>query len=448
MEPQSRPYDRIEQVETAPLNLLLAEVQPTILVCDIEGGELGLFDDADLTGVRAVIIELHPKVYGADGTVAVETVLAGKGLFKVPGFEQSAVQYFLRDASDIGRTTPEPRRFRRQLPARSEVAPSVMVTSCMKDEAPFLLEWVAWNRAIGVKDILVFSNDCSDGTDLMLDQLDRMGILRHLPNPAALSGSTSFQPIALRYTQQMRAFSGATHIFSTDVDEFLNIRVGEGRLADLFAATGTFDALSATEINHGSNGQLVFEPGWVKDLFPLHQSEMPHRRQAHRGVKTIVRRSEKLATLRNHRSDFRGTAEDIVWLDGSGRRARVLASDRNLNGHDSRGTYNLVSLDHFPLRSLESFLVKIDRGDTINRNRVALGKKYWRTRDDNESLTSRFDLVTPVARAIEADLRKNRPIEALHKAACEAHSARIQQLKRTPLYSEALSWLKQAEKVA
>ena len=42
----------------------------------------------------------------------------------------------------------------------------------MKNEAPFLLEWVAYHRLIGVNDILVFTNHCTDGTDLMLERLD------------------------------------------------------------------------------------------------------------------------------------------------------------------------------------------------------------------------------------------------------------------------------------
>ena len=41
----------------------------------------------------------------------------------------------------------------------------------VKNEGAFLVEWLAHHRACGFSDFLVYSNDCSDGTDLMLDRL-------------------------------------------------------------------------------------------------------------------------------------------------------------------------------------------------------------------------------------------------------------------------------------
>jgi hypothetical protein len=52
----------------------------------------------------------------------------------------------------------------------------------VRNEAAFLLEWLAHHRAVGFTDFLVFSNDCQDGTDRMLDRLDALGHLTHLRN--------------------------------------------------------------------------------------------------------------------------------------------------------------------------------------------------------------------------------------------------------------------------
>jgi hypothetical protein len=45
---------------------------------------------------------------------------------------------------------------------------TVMAVSMMKDEAPYLLEWVAHHLAVGFTDIVVYTNDCTDGTVEML----------------------------------------------------------------------------------------------------------------------------------------------------------------------------------------------------------------------------------------------------------------------------------------
>ena len=47
-----------------------------------------------------------------------------------------------------------------------------LVLSTMKNEGPFVLEWVAHHRAIGFDGFVIFSNDCTDGTDRILDRLD------------------------------------------------------------------------------------------------------------------------------------------------------------------------------------------------------------------------------------------------------------------------------------
>jgi Glycosyl transferase family 2 len=52
----------------------------------------------------------------------------------------------------------------------------------LKNEGAFLIEWLAHHRACGFTDFLVYSNDCTDGTDLMLDRLQAMGQLTHIHN--------------------------------------------------------------------------------------------------------------------------------------------------------------------------------------------------------------------------------------------------------------------------
>ena len=54
--------------------------------------------------------------------------------------------------------------------ARASRAHRIITT--MKNEGPFILEWLAYHRAIGVDDFLIYTNDCTDGTDTMLDLLE------------------------------------------------------------------------------------------------------------------------------------------------------------------------------------------------------------------------------------------------------------------------------------
>ncbi|MGP6087543.1 FkbM family methyltransferase [Antarctobacter jejuensis] len=81
IDPENRPT-RCVEVPTASLDEVLKEFRPDVLIMDIEGGELEFLADADLRGIRAVVIEFHPKVYGQEGVRACKDKLRGMGFRK------------------------------------------------------------------------------------------------------------------------------------------------------------------------------------------------------------------------------------------------------------------------------------------------------------------------------------------------------------------------------
>lgn len=60
-------YERTVDVPIVSFADVLKEEAPTMLIIDIEGGELSLLDDVPLTGVRKVLIEVHQAVIGRIG---------------------------------------------------------------------------------------------------------------------------------------------------------------------------------------------------------------------------------------------------------------------------------------------------------------------------------------------------------------------------------------------
>lgn len=261
-----------------------------------------------------------------------------------------------------------------------------------------------------------------------------MGQELHLPNPALATADTHFQPAALNYAHHLRPMREADFFISMDVDEFINIRVGDGTLPALFAAAGAFDVLSITEINHGANRRETYERGWVLDQFPLYQTLAPGPRRARRGVKSIVRLSEKVERRRNHRPDMSDTTGTVVWLDGSGRDQTSLPADRGENGLDCRGPYGLVRLEHFALRALDSYLAKMNRGDVVIKGKQ-VSRSYWRTRNRNEEANADYGdrlmcAKDYFARHFQSDTR----LMDLHDTACAAHADRIARLVADPVF--------------
>jgi FkbM family methyltransferase len=70
----------------------IKEIKPSMIVCDIEGAEIGLFDNAPLGDVNKIIIEVHPEVTGKlsvreliqrffDASLVMDTSISGGNRF-------------------------------------------------------------------------------------------------------------------------------------------------------------------------------------------------------------------------------------------------------------------------------------------------------------------------------------------------------------------------------
>ncbi|WP_306132401.1 FkbM family methyltransferase [Roseivivax marinus] len=88
------PVERVEQVERHDAHAVLAELKPTVLVCDIEGAEAHLLPPLDLSCLRAAVIELHPQWIGQAGVQGVFDAFHRAGLTYFPKLSDAKVVTF------------------------------------------------------------------------------------------------------------------------------------------------------------------------------------------------------------------------------------------------------------------------------------------------------------------------------------------------------------------
>ena len=140
------------------------------------------------------------------------------------------------------------------MPLSPEYMPvSLTAVLCVRNEAAFLLDWLAWHRSVGMDDFVVVSNDCEDGTDLMLDRLQAMGWLTHIRN-APPYGKGGIQFSGLKLAKAAKAVQQAAWLLVLDIDEFVCVHVGERTLADLIAALPEATAITLTWRVFGNGG--------------------------------------------------------------------------------------------------------------------------------------------------------------------------------------------------
>ena len=87
------------QVEEKSLNEIIALLQPSYLIMDIEGGEYDIFKIVDFQSIRKIQFELHPSVLGTDQISFIFEKLKSAGFVKSDHFNFANNFYFTRNTN-------------------------------------------------------------------------------------------------------------------------------------------------------------------------------------------------------------------------------------------------------------------------------------------------------------------------------------------------------------
>lgn len=254
-----------------------------------------------------------------------------------------------------------------------------LMISVMRDEASFILEWISYHRAIGFTDFLIYSNDCADGTDAILDRLMELGIVTHVPNPR--SGKKTVQWQALSRARNHPLTEQSDWIMVADVDEFLVIHPGEGRLDDLFDHLPEANGFAVPWRMFGNSGQRRFEPGLVIERFTHTTPDQMVWPLRVGQFKSLFRQDARFARLGVHRPQTEKRQPfPPNWLDGSGREVSMARKSFMFTREKK---FDVAQLNHYSLGSCEDFLVKMTRGRP-NHMEMPIDLGYWVERNFND----------------------------------------------------------------
>lgn len=323
-------------------------------------------------------------------------------------------------------------------PAAATTGDRVAIVTTMKNEGPFILEWLAYHRAIGVTDFLIYTNDCTDGTDTMLQMLERKGLCQWRENPFR-EMDLKPQHAALQAAEAEPMMQEADWGICMDVDEFIDIKIGDGTLKALFtameAAMPGANMIALTWRLFGNSEVRGYEDRFLLDQFTRCAPEVVRKPHQAWGFKTLFRNIEIYKKLGVHRP--KGLKPDlwdqVRWLNGSG---HALPKEMFRNGWRSTLEtygYDWVQLNHYAVRSAESFLVKRDRG-RVNHVDRDQGMNYWFRMNHNAQEDRSIQRMIPALRAEWDRLMADPEIAAAHAHSVACHRAKIAELRATENY--------------
>lgn len=263
------------------------------------------------------------------------------------------------------------------------------VAVCMRNEGQFLLEWVAHQLAVGFDRVFVASNDCTDGTDLMLDRLEQLGAVIHVHNhqepetPPQISGINRI----LAHPKMKEV----AWLLRCDADEFLDVTAGKGQIKDLIDAispkTDPADVIALCWRPMGSCGLTNWPGGNVIEAF-TRGAKAPKTTFSHH--KSIFR-PERFSWVHDHMPKDPLIADPVVKNTAGVRlnpqSMHVRHESRYRGNDDVLLTWENASMRHYAVKSEDIFLMKNVRGDGMNieSNKYFLGSTFWQRGNRNRT---------------------------------------------------------------
>ena len=295
--------------------------------------------------------------------------------------------------------------------AQMKTAPSKkVIVACMRNEALFVVEWLAHHLAMGFDRIIVFTNDCDDGTDTILELLAGSGTIEHYDNPGPYdAGSIQKQALALAFA--LPQVKNADWVLHIDADEYVNVSVGGRKIDDLIALHPGADAIAIMWRHFGSAGQKTWAGGSVIESFIRCEAVVPDVAKGELANFKTLFRPQNFKMLSVHtpklpRGDF---VPVVVNTAGTPMPIKTLLSKAGSGyaASPEQVTWNNACLHHHHVKSDDLHLMKHARGDANGRKNAkrVIGSDFYRYADRNEVHSKSLVRLRPKVQRAEARLR-------------------------------------------
>ncbi len=300
----------------------------------------------------------------------------------------------------------------------------ILGLTTLRNEGPYVLEWVAHHLAAGFSHMLMLSHDCDDGSVALLDALAGTGYVTHVP--FIPEGSKSVQWQALKRIGDHPRTRAADWAMFFDCDEFLCFSGEIETVSGLVRACGTPDAIAIPWRLFGSGGRIEAGEGLTPERFTRAAPEDLHYPMGHL-YKSLIRPGE-FQKLGVHRPrNKKGTLPR--WAASTG---QALSTDFAQNEalislygrhRDAKRFPDLARLNHYSLRSAEEFILKSMRGLPNHMDRK-IDLNYWAERNFNSVEDRGILAMIPATKAMIETLLSNSAVAKAHADTCAEHAAR------------------------
>lgn len=238
----------------------------------------------------------------------------------------------------------------------------ICLTAKVRDEGPYLVEWVAYHRSLGIDDIVIVSNDLTDGSDALLRALADGGWVhwRDISGEPLVRSSIGIR--AYKHLWQHPVVQASEWLVDLDLDEFLVLHQ-EDSVQAFVEARADADLVLLNWRNFGSDGRCRRAlNSLVLDSF--NQAVQARFVKANE-VKSVFR-TVSVKGLSAHIPHMRPGAVRVRHADGQflgGSRAEDVRG-RWYHTGDGYVDYRVAQVNHYAVRTAAEYVLRGKRGDS------------------------------------------------------------------------------------
>ena len=232
------------------------------------------------------------------------------------------------------------------------------VAAIMKNEKPYLKEWIEYHRLQGVSHFYLCDNDSTDGTKDYLKPYIKKGIITYIPMSGADKQLACYDYIVRRHQKE------TTWLALIDLDEFL-VPMKAKNMIQFLKEFDDVAQVSLYWMNYGDNQAFTRQQSLVTEFFTAHGKSLNHT------VKSIVR-PEKVIDFNDKWSNH--------WVKVDGKSVNEYHQPVsymlgfNISGDKAR-------INHYIIKSFAEFIYKKSRG---HPDRSKVDWSYYFFHNENE----------------------------------------------------------------
>jgi hypothetical protein len=236
------------------------------------------------------------------------------------------------------------------------------VAAIVKNETPYIMEWIEYHRLVGVQKFFIYDNESTDNLKDFLEPYIAAGVVEYTFFPGKRQQVIAYNDALQRYKYT------SFWIAFIDIDEFL-VPVQAESISGFLRYFEDVPGIEINQVIYGSSGHKTKTGGFVLERFKDHA---PFDLVENRGVKSIVNPRHVF---------FMSTAHVAEYFNGE--RSVDTNKKKTVKGSlDRPALHDRLRLNHYACKSFEEFIARIDLGRASSPGKM--NAEDFADRDHNE----------------------------------------------------------------